>query len=406
METVYKKYHFQSKCCEQGTKEVLQRLFLSAQFSDVTLVCDDGYYLSAHRNILSASSDFFRAIFQKNPHPNNLIVMDNADQNILKSILQFIYTGQAEIWENDLQDFLRFGRKFKLDGLSDDNDVNEKEDEYIEKETVKQELIDEDFTKIENEMMMIHDDALTEKVVDEKNVTVDASIEASISESVNSIVEKRGENCNSSKREVKVKKSEENGKNYKIETNGKKSRREGRPELIDEEYTQIENESLASRKEMVRVNKGPIEMNIDKVANSTEKVVDEKNLIVDASTEAEMVDSNEEKCAKESSKREGKDKKSKEDGKNYERESKEKKGSSYSEWYESVQKRNRDNYSCDQCIFVANSKASLKEHTEYVHNFPNNPCKCNICGEKFSHISSLSHHKRNVHEKKVYKMRR
>merc|ERR1719186_536679 len=258
MESVYKRNHFQSKCYEQGTKGVLQRLFLSAQFSDVTLVCDDGYYLSAHRNILSASSDFFRAIFQKNPHPNNLIVMDNGDQNILKSILQFIYTGQAEIWENDLQDFLRFGRKFKLDGLSDGNDVDEKEDEYIEKETVKQELIDEEFKKIENEMMMLHDDALAEKDVEEKNVTVDASTEASISETLNSNVEKSGENCNSSKRETKMKKSKENGKNYKklelslaIESRERKGRQEATQEVIDEKYNIIENESLASRKEKV-----------------------------------------------------------------------------------------------------------------------------------------------------------
>ena len=38
-------------------------------FSDVTLACEDGQQIEAHKVILAASSDFFANILQRNKHP-------------------------------------------------------------------------------------------------------------------------------------------------------------------------------------------------------------------------------------------------------------------------------------------------------------------------------------------------
>ena len=45
------------------------------EFTDVTLACEDGQQLQAHKVILAASSPFFEKILQKNKHPYPLIYL-------------------------------------------------------------------------------------------------------------------------------------------------------------------------------------------------------------------------------------------------------------------------------------------------------------------------------------------
>ena len=43
------------------------------EFSDVTLVCEDGKQMEAHKVILASSSPFFEKILKKRKHPHPLI---------------------------------------------------------------------------------------------------------------------------------------------------------------------------------------------------------------------------------------------------------------------------------------------------------------------------------------------
>ena len=45
------------------------------ELTDVTLACEDGQQMEAHKAILASSSPFFRKIFQKNKHPHPLIYL-------------------------------------------------------------------------------------------------------------------------------------------------------------------------------------------------------------------------------------------------------------------------------------------------------------------------------------------
>ena len=40
------------------------------EFSDVTLACEDGQQLEAHKVILAASSPFFQNLLKRNKHPH------------------------------------------------------------------------------------------------------------------------------------------------------------------------------------------------------------------------------------------------------------------------------------------------------------------------------------------------
>ena len=57
------------------------------EFSDVTLACEDGQQMEAHRVILAASSPFFQKLFRRNKHAHPLLCMrDMAFQDLWPSL--------------------------------------------------------------------------------------------------------------------------------------------------------------------------------------------------------------------------------------------------------------------------------------------------------------------------------
>ena len=46
------------------------------EFADVTLACEDGQQIEAHKVILAASSPFFQNLLKSNKHPHPLIYMN------------------------------------------------------------------------------------------------------------------------------------------------------------------------------------------------------------------------------------------------------------------------------------------------------------------------------------------
>ena len=90
----------------------------SSDFSDVTLVCEDNQKVEAHRVILSACSPFFLTMLKRNKHSHPMIYMRGLKTNILLSIVDFIYYGEANIFQEDLDQFLVLAEELQLKGLS------------------------------------------------------------------------------------------------------------------------------------------------------------------------------------------------------------------------------------------------------------------------------------------------
>ena len=74
-----------------------------SDFSDVTLVCEDGQQLDAHRVVLSASSTFFMNILTKTNHPNPVIFMRGITLADLTAIVDFLYFGEAKVFQENLE---------------------------------------------------------------------------------------------------------------------------------------------------------------------------------------------------------------------------------------------------------------------------------------------------------------
>ena len=73
------------------------RLRDDKDFTDVTLACEDGQQMEAHKVILAASSPIFENILQRNKHPHPLIFLKGFQSQDLLAILDFLYFGEAKV---------------------------------------------------------------------------------------------------------------------------------------------------------------------------------------------------------------------------------------------------------------------------------------------------------------------
>ena len=110
----------------QHSFETFKALFQDNAFNDVTLVCEDQRQVKVHKVILSSASQFFKQILLKNPHANPLIYL-KLKYDHLCSIVTFMYLGQCEIEQSNIESFLEIAKDLQIDGLFTDK----QEDSFV-----------------------------------------------------------------------------------------------------------------------------------------------------------------------------------------------------------------------------------------------------------------------------------
>ena len=86
-------------------------------FYDVSLVSDDDEVVSAHKVVLSASSEFFKTILKKADHSKPMIYLSGVKSKELNHILDYIYEGEVQLFQEDLSSFLDVAEKLRINGL-------------------------------------------------------------------------------------------------------------------------------------------------------------------------------------------------------------------------------------------------------------------------------------------------
>merc|ERR1719319_869135 len=86
------------------------------EFADVTLACEDGQQIEVHKVILASSSPFFLNILRKNKHPHPLIFMRGLKSQDLVAMVDFLYCGEANIPQVNLDAFLAVAEELQLKG--------------------------------------------------------------------------------------------------------------------------------------------------------------------------------------------------------------------------------------------------------------------------------------------------
>ena len=86
--------------------------------TDVTLACEDGKQVEAHKVILAASSPFFKDILKRNKHPHPLIYMRGLKSEDMLAIIDFLHFGEANVVQENLDSFLALAEELRLKGLT------------------------------------------------------------------------------------------------------------------------------------------------------------------------------------------------------------------------------------------------------------------------------------------------
>ena len=88
------------------------------EFTDVTLACEDGQQIEAHKVVLASASPVFMKLLKKNKHPHPLIYMRGLKSEELMAIVDFLYQGEANVFQEHLDSFLALAEEFRLKGLT------------------------------------------------------------------------------------------------------------------------------------------------------------------------------------------------------------------------------------------------------------------------------------------------
>ena len=110
---------------QENTTSAFAVLKDDRDLSDVTLVCEDGQQIEAHKVILAASSPFFFELLKRNKHPHPLIYMRGVKHEILGAMVDFLYLGETNVFQDHLDDFLAVAEEIKLKGLTAKTDEKE-----------------------------------------------------------------------------------------------------------------------------------------------------------------------------------------------------------------------------------------------------------------------------------------
>ena len=101
-----------SFACNGTTSEKMSARLLEMrqdkEFTDVTLVCEDGQQVDAHEVVLVASSPFFLNILKRNKNPHPLIYMTDVKSNNLMAMVDFMYQRGANVFQEDFDSFFQF----------------------------------------------------------------------------------------------------------------------------------------------------------------------------------------------------------------------------------------------------------------------------------------------------------
>ena len=97
------------------------------EFSNVTLVGEGNLKIKVHKVILAASSRFFKDLLRDNQHPHPLLYMRGITGEHISALVDFMYHGEANIPQEDIDGFLVVAKELEMKGLSGPQSTKEKE---------------------------------------------------------------------------------------------------------------------------------------------------------------------------------------------------------------------------------------------------------------------------------------
>jgi len=192
---------------ETNIRKFFGKLRCDKHLCDVTLVSEDGQYVKAHKIILSAGSTFFTEIFEKNEDKNILIYLKGIKGKELKHVIDFLYDGQVNVAQNDLDDFFTVANEVKLMGLETNNEASKqqiiKEEPYLKSNNLNKGVdrssnYSSQSKNIEKITDVVQDNVETDETIDNDIICeeemFDTSTTSDLEYQIDNILDKKGGN--------------------------------------------------------------------------------------------------------------------------------------------------------------------------------------------------------------------
>lgn len=119
---------------------VFDELLQNESFTDVTLACEGGTPIKAHRMVLAACSPYFQVgfflvpvssqqrlidgfqnIFTDLPCKHPVVVLKDVKYSEIKAILEYMYRGEVNVAQDQLAALLKVAEALKVKGLVEEN---------------------------------------------------------------------------------------------------------------------------------------------------------------------------------------------------------------------------------------------------------------------------------------------
>ena len=100
-------------------KEMMANLMESNETTDITIVCEDKTKYRAHKFVLNSCSPVFQSIINDLPQKgDSVIYLRGVLAQEMKSILQFMYLGQATFYQDRMNKFLNAAKSLEIKEIS------------------------------------------------------------------------------------------------------------------------------------------------------------------------------------------------------------------------------------------------------------------------------------------------
>lgn len=110
---------------QSNWNKTINDLRKDTDLADVTLISDDKVKFSAHKILISSCSNILKFILKDNTHPNPFLFLGGVSSVNIGYILDYIYYGEVNIYQEQLDSFLESAQKLEIKGLQGENQKSE-----------------------------------------------------------------------------------------------------------------------------------------------------------------------------------------------------------------------------------------------------------------------------------------
>ena len=168
-----------------------EHMWKEKDFSDVTLVCDGDQKIEAHKVILAGASKFFSKLLKHNLHPHPLIYMRGVRPSQLENVVDFIYQGEVNIFQKDLETFLLLAQELQLKGLNG-SAANPKQLQVKEEDNQCPALTDEKQASQTDPLVKVHSLGKNKDISDKENKVIIDTTNNDLDNTISSLIEDLG----------------------------------------------------------------------------------------------------------------------------------------------------------------------------------------------------------------------